>query len=87
MAVGGDDIPAVQDDPRIVPGARQREVVRSTATMGLPTDNRVAGRPGDSSTADEVEVWLRDYASDHDPHLRERIILAYLGLADRLARR
>jgi RNA polymerase sigma-B factor len=55
--------------------------------MGLPTDNRVAGRLGDSSTADEVEVWLRDYASGHDPHLRERIILAYLGLADRLARR
>lgn len=71
----------------IVPGARQREVVRSTATTGLPTDNRVAGRPGDSSAADEVEVWLRDYASGHDPHLRERIILAYLGLADRLARR
>ena len=66
---------------------RDREVVRSTATMGLPTDNRVAGRPGDSSTADEVEVWLRDYASGHDPYLRERIILAYLGLADRLARR
>jgi RNA polymerase sigma factor (sigma-70 family) len=44
----------------IVPGARQREVVRSTATMGLPTDDRVAVRPGDSSTADAVEIWLRD---------------------------
>jgi RNA polymerase sigma factor (sigma-70 family) len=43
-----------------VPGARQREVVRSTATMGLPTDDRVAVRPGDSSTADAVEIWLRD---------------------------
>ena len=50
--------------------------MRSTAIMGLPTDNRVAVRPGDSSTADEVESWLRDYASGHDPYLRERIILA-----------
>jgi hypothetical protein len=64
-----------------------REVVASTATTVLPTDNQVAVRPGDSSTADEVEGWLWDYAGGRDPHLREQIIVAYLGLADRLARR
>jgi hypothetical protein len=29
--------------------------------------------------------WLLEYAVSRDPILRERIILAYLGLADRLA--
>ena len=31
--------------------------------------------------------WLLEYAVSRDPVLRERIILAYLGLADRLAAR
>ena len=31
--------------------------------------------------------WLSDYATNRDPNLRERIILANLGLADRLADR
>ena len=31
--------------------------------------------------------WLQDYAINRDPQLREQIILAYLGLADRLASR
>jgi hypothetical protein len=35
----------------------------------------------------QVDGWLRDDATSHDPWLRERIILAYLGLADRLAGR
>ena len=59
----------------------------STATIRLPTDNQVAVRPGDSASEAEVEGWLRDYAAGRDPQLRERIILAYLGLADRLAAR
>ena len=59
----------------------------STATTRLPTDNEVAVRPGDSASAAEVEGWLRDYAASRDPELRERIILAYLGLADRRAAR
>jgi hypothetical protein len=59
--------------------------VGPAATRGLPTDNQVAVRPGDSSSAAEVEGWLWDYAAGRDPHLRERIILAYLGLADRPA--
>jgi RNA polymerase sigma-B factor len=44
-------------------------------------------RPGDQAAATEVEGWLRDYATSRDPRLRERIILAYLGLADRVAGR
>jgi hypothetical protein len=44
-------------------------------------------RPGDQEAATEVEGWLQDYATSRDPRLRERIILAYLGMADRLAGR
>jgi RNA polymerase sigma-B factor len=38
-------------------------------------------------TAPEVDGWLQEYAVGRDPHLRQQIILAYLGLADRLANR
>jgi RNA polymerase sigma-B factor len=44
-------------------------------------------RPEDEAAVQRVEEWFRAYARDHDPALRERIILAYLGLADRLAER
>jgi RNA polymerase sigma-B factor len=44
-------------------------------------------RPGDQDAAAQVERWLQDYAINRDPQLREQIILAYLGLADRLASR
>jgi RNA polymerase sigma-B factor len=44
-------------------------------------------RPGDHDAATRVERWLHDYATTRDPQLREQIILAYLGLADRLANR
>jgi len=43
--------------------------------------------PGDQAAAAEVEGWLQAYATNGDPRLRERIILSYLGLADRLAGR
>jgi RNA polymerase sigma-B factor len=43
--------------------------------------------PGDRAAAAEVDAWLQAYAISRDPRLRERIILAYLGLADRLAGR
>jgi RNA polymerase sigma-B factor len=43
--------------------------------------------PGDHDAATPVERWLHDYATTRDPQLREQIILAYLGLADRLASR
>ena len=44
-------------------------------------------RPEDEAAVQRVEEWFRAYARDRDPALRERIILAYLGLADRLAER
>jgi RNA polymerase sigma-B factor len=44
-------------------------------------------RPGDQEAATRVEEWLKEYATSRDPVLRKQIILAYLGLADRLARR
>lgn len=43
--------------------------------------------PRDHAAVEIVERWFRDYAARRDPAVRERIILAYLGLADRLADR
>jgi hypothetical protein len=45
--------------------------VGPAATRGLPTDDQVAVRPGDSSSAAEVEGWLSDYAAARDPRLRD----------------
>ena len=53
----------------------------------LPNDAVRDVRPGDQKAATEVEGWLQDHAISRDPQLRERIILAYLGLADRPASR
>jgi RNA polymerase sigma-B factor len=44
-------------------------------------------RPGDEQAVEQVEEWFLEYQRTHDRELRERIILAYLGLADRLAAR
>jgi RNA polymerase sigma-B factor len=44
-------------------------------------------RPDDEVAVQRVEGWFREYAETRDPALRERIILAYLGLSDRLAER
>jgi RNA polymerase sigma-B factor len=44
-------------------------------------------RPEDELAVQRVEQWFRAFVKDRDPALRERIILAYLGLADRLAER
>jgi hypothetical protein len=44
-------------------------------------------RPGDQDAATAGEGWLQAYAASRDPVLRQRIILSYLGLADRLASR
>jgi RNA polymerase sigma-B factor len=51
------------------------------------TDEVVAIRPGDPTAAATGTGWLQEFAATRDPQLRERIILAYLGLADRLAMR
>jgi RNA polymerase sigma-B factor len=60
--------------------------VAITAPESLP-DQGIDVRPGDRVAATEVEGWLIEYAARRDPVVRERIILAYLGLADRLAKR
>jgi RNA polymerase sigma-B factor len=58
------------------------------ATIPQRSDHAVRDiRPGDRTAATQVDAWLQDYASSRDPVLREQIILAYLGLADRVAGR
>jgi hypothetical protein len=53
----------------------------------LPTDDVVDVPPGDRVAETAGANWLLEYAVSRDPVLRERIILAYLGLADRLTAR
>jgi RNA polymerase sigma-B factor len=48
---------------------------------------RVEVRPGDRHTARRVDAWFHAYQATGDPAVRDRIIGAYLGLADRLAER
>jgi RNA polymerase sigma-B factor len=43
--------------------------------------------PGDERAVSRVEDWFRQYADTRDPAVRKQIIVAYLGLADRLADR
>jgi RNA polymerase sigma-B factor len=59
----------------------------SAPTSHLLAEPVLAVGPGDKAAAAEVDGWLAGYADSRDPALRERIILAYLGLADRLANR
>jgi RNA polymerase sigma-B factor len=59
----------------------------STTVPQLPRHGVLDVRPGDEDAATAVEGWLREYATSRDPVLRQEIILAYLGLADRLAGR
>ena len=56
-------------------------------TSIVPTPDVIDVLPGDEAAIQRVEEWFRDYARTGDPELRERIIVAYLGLADRLAER
>jgi RNA polymerase sigma-B factor len=59
----------------------------SAAVPQLSNDEVVDVRPGDQTAATAVDGWLQEYFTNRDPKLRERIILAYLGVADRLAGR
>jgi RNA polymerase sigma-B factor len=59
----------------------------SATTSPLLAEPVTSVGPADRTAAAEVDGWLQDYADSRDPQLRERIILAYLGLADRLASR
>ena len=58
----------------------------SATLFQLPNDV-VDVQPGDQAAATAVEEWLQAHATSRDPQLRERIIVSYLGLADRLASR
>jgi RNA polymerase sigma-B factor len=59
-----------------------------SATLSqLPDHAGIDARPGDQHAATAVDGWLQEYATSRDPQLRQQIILAYLGLADRLANR
>jgi RNA polymerase sigma-B factor len=55
--------------------------------MLLPEAEVLDVRPGDQDAVDRVEEWFRQYAATGDADVRQRIIVAYLGLADRLAER
>jgi RNA polymerase sigma-B factor len=47
-----------------------------------------AGRAGDDRPTPElVKAWLAEFSVTRDPRLRDRIVLAHLGLAERLAAR
>lgn len=54
-------------------------------TVALPPAMDV--RPGDQRAVKQIEEWFRAWQSTRDPAVREWIILAHLGLADRLAAR
>src|SRR4029453_1762538 len=77
--------PACPPSPRGQPAAHEVPV---TATLPqISNDAVLDARPGDRDAAARGRRWLPDYAAPRDPQLRERIILTYLGLADRLANR
>jgi RNA polymerase sigma-B factor len=68
------------------------EVDVSTAVAIAPEPALQAGlwldvRPDDDDAVELVETWFQRYAVTRDPDLREQIIMAYIGLADRLADR
>jgi RNA polymerase sigma-B factor len=53
-----------------------------------PTSSKALDvRPGNEQAVEQIEEWFLDYQRTGDPEVRERIILAHLGLADRLAAR
>jgi RNA polymerase sigma-B factor len=54
-------------------------------TVALPQDTDV--RLGDRRATAQVEEWFRTWQATGDPAIRERIILAHLGVAERLATR
>jgi RNA polymerase sigma-B factor len=52
-----------------------------------PSHQVIEVRPDDDAAVEVVEQWFHTYVRTGDPVVRERIIIAYLGLADRLAER
>jgi RNA polymerase sigma-B factor len=62
-----------------------------TVPLGLRdrSEGAAGTRPLDpaEATPEQMAAWLDSYARERDPELRERVILAHHGLADRLAMR
>ena len=54
--------------------------------MPLAALDQLDVRPGDDEAVDQVEEWFRVYHATRIPAVRDRIILAHLGLADRSPR-
>ena len=69
----------VDDQSNEVPSVRYPPQLANDAVLDV--------RPDDQAAATQVEEWLQAYATSRDPQLREQIILAHLGMADRLASR
>ena len=69
----------MDDQSNEVPSVRYPPQLANDAVLDV--------RPDDQAAATQVEEWLQAYATSRDPQLREQIILAYLGMADRLAGR
>jgi RNA polymerase sigma-B factor len=59
----------------------------ASATHQEAEARALEARPGDEDAARQVEAWFRTYDATGDPAIRERIILAHLGFAERLAAR
>jgi RNA polymerase sigma-B factor len=55
--------------------------------MSAATFRRPDVRPDDEEAVAQVEQWFSNYRSTGDSAVRDRIILAHLGLVDRLASR
>jgi RNA polymerase sigma-B factor len=60
---------------------------RTDRTGHDPIDQDFDVLPGDRQAVAHVEQWFEELARTGDPDIRERIIHAYLGLAERLAER
>jgi RNA polymerase sigma-B factor len=56
-------------------------------TLSLARPQLVDLKPDDHAGRRQVEAWLGAYAAGRDPELRDQILRAYLGMADRLAER
>lgn len=56
-------------------------------TLSIASPELIDVKPDDRAGSQLVEQWLRAYAAGRDPELRDRILRAYLGMADRLAER
>jgi RNA polymerase sigma-B factor len=71
----------------VPPSPKQRSLLAASVPDDLGELSADGVQPHDHVAASLVQGWLQAYAATRDPRVRERIILAYLGLADRLAGR